>query len=376
MALPSFQGGMASGAFLHPPQFIGITRIPNPQCFTVPAPELGPSTHLASPAPICKRAKPRRLLNTNTLQLEEFPFNNIVPPYAILSHRWEGNQEISYLQMLCLKVFPPDVTLGILRRKGLLKIVYACVQAIKDGYSYIWIDTCCINDSNIGQKSEDINSMYEYYRSAGVCYVYLNDVNPSPSNCLTSTSLNAMTDSSWFSRGWTLQELVAPSIVKFFSADWKYLGEKKDFVVSEIIACMTGIPSDVLQGSRSVGDVDIKEKIAWSINRSTTKEEDQAYCLLGLLGVTMEPRYGEGVEEAFTRLYILLNFRYPLQIATLVKTYSSETGNLNGQSILKSLPSCNQRSRNSAMFGIVSKSHSLITEVTRQIYELCKSSCG
>ena len=109
-----------------------------------------------------------RLINAHTLKLEEF-LNDKVQPYAILSHRW-SDSEMSLLDMQSLQLEEP------VNSQGFLKIKYACEQAVKDGYRYVWVDTCCINKDSSAELSEAINSMYRWYQRAAVCYVFLSDV--------------------------------------------------------------------------------------------------------------------------------------------------------------------------------------------------------
>lgn len=108
------------------------------------------------------------LINARTFKLEEF-WNNKVQPYAILSHRW-GNGEISLLDMQSLSIGQ------LANSQGFVKIKFACEQAVKDGYEYVWVDTCCINKDSSAELSEAINSMYRWYQKAAVCYVFLSDV--------------------------------------------------------------------------------------------------------------------------------------------------------------------------------------------------------
>ncbi|KAF5338301.1 hypothetical protein D9758_015748 [Tetrapyrgos nigripes] len=257
------------------------------------------ASYITTPSlnPLQKRTRPRHLINTCTIELEEFPSDDSVPPYAILSHRWEEGQEISYEKMV--KCQSGLTTWQSIRSKsGYKKIVAACRQAREDNHTYIWIDTCCINKGDHGQQSQDINSMFDYYRNSEVCYVYLYDF---------YDGARSLGESSWFSRGWTLQELIAPLSVEFFDAKWKRCGDRKTLCSS--LSYITGIGVDILRfgyGCYTVR-VGIAERMSWAIDRQTTKDEDRAYCLLGVLDVTMEPRYGEGVESAFERLSKVLH---------------------------------------------------------------------
>jgi hypothetical protein len=266
--------------------------------------------------PTQRRARPRRLINTHTFQLEELPYDNDIPPYAILSHCWQEGEEISYKEMVEYRL-GTDIWTSILfhclyeddfgeYKSGYKKIVAACWQARQDGYVYIWIDTCCIDKGNHGQLSQDINSMFDYYKNSEVCYVYLNDYDSRRFN-VHNIKWESQQIPRWFYRGWTLQELLAPSSVKFFDAKWKHFGDRN--TLSSPIGYITGIPEEVLELG-VVSKANIAQRMSWTIHRQTTREEDRAYCLLGLLDVMMEPRYGEGVKSAFERLLNVLRKRY------------------------------------------------------------------
>ena len=123
---------------------------------------------LCSTVYIVDKLSTMRLINAQTLKLEEY-MNDKVQPYAILSHRW-GENEMSLLDMHDLQPGEPT------KSQGFVKIKYACVQAIRDGYKYLWVDTCCINKDSSAEVSEAINSMYRWYQRAAVCYVFLSDV--------------------------------------------------------------------------------------------------------------------------------------------------------------------------------------------------------
>ncbi|KAF9075573.1 heterokaryon incompatibility protein-domain-containing protein [Rhodocollybia butyracea] len=209
-----------------------------------------------------------------------------VPKYAILSHVWE-EEEVSFQDM-------QDPT----KRKdmkGWSKIVGACKLACSESWEYIWIDTCCIDKSSSSELSEAINSMYRYYSRAQVCYAYLTDVQSD----LPSRSFNlAFRICKWFTRGWTLQELIAPTTVVFFMNDWKKIGTKRS--LQDIITEITGIPSEVLLQANPK-EMSIAARMSWAAKRKTTRIEDRAYSLMGIFGVYMPPIYGEG-EHAFVRL--------------------------------------------------------------------------
>ena len=219
-----------------------------------------------------------RLLNTSNLKLYEF-YDREIPHYAILSHTWTA-QEVS-LQML---EDPKSKTLA-----GYTKIERCCELALSEGWKYAWIDTCCIDKSSSADLSEAINAMYEWYENAQVCYVYLADVS-------TTKWHEEFRISRWFLRGWTLQELLAPRTVVFYSSEWKELGTK--WSLRDEISRATGITHDQMIDHKRVN---VATKMSWAALRETTRIEDTAYSLLGLFDINMPLLYGEG-DKAFIRL--------------------------------------------------------------------------
>jgi hypothetical protein len=143
--------------------------------------------------------------------------------------------------------------------------------------------------------------MYRWYGRAARCYVYLSDVSIGEDNNRNSQSTwdRSFRDSRWFSRGWTLQELLAPSLVEFFSQEGRKLGDKRD--LNQLIHEITGIAPSALQGTEP-SQFRVDERFKWAQNRQTTREEDWAYCLLGIFEISMPVIYGEGKEKAVTRL--------------------------------------------------------------------------
>ena len=140
--------------------------------------------------------------------------------------------------------------------------------------------------------------MFRWYCNAAKCYVYLTDV--SIDTDIGSVSWeSSFRKSRWFTRGWTLQELVAPALVEFFSKEGQQLGSKRSLErhVNEV----TRIPIKALRGS-PLYDFSIQERMSWAENRDTTREEDKAYSLLGIFDVHMPLIYSEGREKAFKRL--------------------------------------------------------------------------
>lgn len=230
-----------------------------------------------------------RLIDCQTLQLEEFSGSKI-PQYAILSHTW-GSQEVSFSDYTSNHAAAES-------KDGYKKIRFACEQARKDNIRYVWVDTCCIDKSSSAELTESINSMYKWYQGSDVCYVYLTDVSKANFD-------NEFPKSRWFSRGWTLQELLAPSFLCFYDHDWCETGSKIEH--AKLISEITGIDMDALlsgaeDGSEvSLGSFCVAKRMSWASSRETTRVEDIAYCLLGIFNVNMPLLYGEG-ERAFIRL--------------------------------------------------------------------------
>ena len=226
-----------------------------------------------------------RLLNSSTLLLEDFPADQI-PAYAIFSHTWEEGEVLLADMERC----------SAEDKAGYKKIRYSCAQAAAHGLHYIWVDTCCIDKSSSAELSEAINSMYSWYQKAEICYAYLADV---PANVDTGTIDSAFAKSRWFKRGWTLQELIGPSNLVFFSDDWVEVGKKSS--LCSVLAKITGIDVGILTGVTDLESASVAKRMSWASHRATTRVEDIAYCLMGLFAVNMPMLYGEG-EKAFIRL--------------------------------------------------------------------------
>jgi hypothetical protein len=249
-----------------------------------------------------------RLLNARTLRLEE-SFNNheSKPKYAILSHTW-GSEEVTF----------EDVQEDTARKKkGFAKLQYTCDQAIKDGLEYVWIDTCCIDKSSSAELSEAINSMFGWYHTSHLCYAYLEDVGAEDllDSCIPEShhmlpfeerkfSESHFAKSRWFTRGWTLQELIAPSRVEFYGKDWAHLGSSSDLL--DAVVLITGIDINILSSNgldkmEFLRRTSVAQRMSWASKRVTTRVEDEAYCLMGIFEINMPLLYGEG-HAAFIRL--------------------------------------------------------------------------
>ncbi|KAK3494192.1 heterokaryon incompatibility protein-domain-containing protein [Neurospora hispaniola] len=103
----------------------------------------------------------------------------------------------------------------------------------------------------------------------------------------------------WFTRGWTLQELIAPSRMGFYNSKWEFVGEKSS--LKHVLAEITQINESVLENSALLPTIPVAQRMSWASSRVTTRPEDMAYCLLGIFDVQIPLLYGEG-EKAFIRL--------------------------------------------------------------------------
>jgi hypothetical protein len=231
----------------------------------------------------------KRLLAGDGFELESFDNDNLTPPYAILSHTWIKGQEVTYNELLA--------GTGAVK-PGYAKICFCGDQAAKDGLEYFWVDTCCIDKSSSAELSEAINSMYNWYENATKCYAYLSDVSYLGGNYSKEPVMVGFSKSIWFTRGWTLQELIAPSEVVFFSKEGNPIGTKSDLIKD--LTKITGIDRRVLGGAHpSVSS--IADRMSWAAKRTTTRDEDIAYSLIGIFDINMPLLYGEG-KKAFIRL--------------------------------------------------------------------------
>ncbi|PMD28638.1 HET-domain-containing protein [Hyaloscypha hepaticicola] len=252
------------------------------------------------------------VLETSTLELRDFVGASI-PPYAILSHTW-GDDEVTFKDMRKYREAAKN-------KAGYTKVQKCCEKAREDGHQYVWIDTCCIDKRSSAELSEAINSMWKWYQKSEVCYAYLADVSivefvpPEGEN-------DVLSNSRWFTRGWTLQELIAPLTVKFLGQDWSVIGvkaplavlaqlpplqrERNDMFLSHITK-ITGIAKKwirYIHSPRDLREVPIAQKMAWAARRQTAREEDLAYAVMGLFDVNMPILYGEGLNKAFRRLQL------------------------------------------------------------------------
>ena len=220
-----------------------------------------------------------------------------VAEYAILSHRWI-EQEVDYNEVVELAKMDEGRS-EIRRRDGHRKILQSCERSMKDGYRWLWVDTCCIDKRSSAELSEAINPMYRWYENSSICYAYLHDVYGS--SFPTAGDAESKGWPEWFSRGWTLQEMIAPRDVQFFNRDWHPIGDKR--TLAPILEDITRVPQHILKEGLSSNRPCVAQIMSWAANRTTTRVEDRAYSLMGLLDVNMPMLYGEG-KMAFHRLQL------------------------------------------------------------------------
>ncbi|KAF3806633.1 Vegetative incompatibility protein HET-E-1 [Colletotrichum gloeosporioides] len=231
-----------------------------------------------------------RLIDVQTLRLKSFNSQK-APPYAVLSHTWVEDEEVSFQEMCQMAVEPNHPAT---RTSGYRKIWETCRVSLSYGLNYAWVDTCCIDKSSSAELSEAINSMFRWYRDAKVCFAYLSDY-----SFLGSGHAWKMKDCKWFTRGWCLQELIAPKELIFYDKDWKESGSKSE--LEELVAWVTRIDRAVLEDHKAMYLLPVAQRMSWASSRITTRVEDIAYCLLGIFDIHMPMLYGEG-EKAFLRL--------------------------------------------------------------------------
>ena len=277
-----------------------------------------------------------RIEDDGSFSLVEF-FGSDIPEYAILSHTWGADhEEVTFRDLIDGTCYQ--------KKSGYRKITLCGKQAAQDQLQYFWVDTCCIDKSSSAELSEAINSMFAWYRDSSICYVYLSDVmgihvkkkleicereresKESPLADVEDEDNNEDRDSDqtdfvpkereivyspgewiksrWFSRGWTLQELIAPQMVQFYSKEWIMLGTKADQCQS--VSQTTNIPEHILRGG-SLYSCSVAQRMSWASRRVTKREEDRAYCLLGIFDINMPLIYGEGKKSFFRLQQAILN---------------------------------------------------------------------
>ncbi|KAK3321915.1 heterokaryon incompatibility protein-domain-containing protein [Apodospora peruviana] len=228
-----------------------------------------------------------RLINTTSLQMKTF-VGRSTPPYAILSHTWVEDEEVSLLE---LQAIADDPNHPARHKSGYNKILKTCQIAVQHHcLGWAWVDTCCIDKSSSAELSEAINSMFKWYKKAAVCFAYLDDLLEGP----VGTDRTALGNCRWFTRGWCLQELIAPSKIEFHNSRWQCVGTKR--MLLSHIAAITKIDENALAHRKHLQNYAVGRKMSWAARRTTTRTEDAAYCLLGIFGATCRCSTGKAAE--------------------------------------------------------------------------------
>lgn len=281
-----------------------------------------------------------RLINVHNYEIREF-YEGGIPQYAILSHTWgEPEDEVTFQDMARLRqssskcpysAIIQATDIEIRRKPGMEKILFACQQAKEDGLEWAWVDTCCIDKTSSAELDESITSMYRWYEQSTECYAFLSDV---PGPLVGDQFASGLRTSRWITRGWTLQELIAPREVKFFGKACKYLGTRSSY--SKVIHNITGVPEKLLKCDPRSPSSDPRhysaaQKMSWAAGRQCKKVEDVAYSLLGLFDIYMPLHYGEG-SRAFMRLQEEI-FRKTEDHSLFAWTGTAEDGLLDCQTV-------------------------------------------
>ncbi len=263
-----------------------------------------------------------RLINVSTFKLEEYNGSGI-PKYAILSHTW-GKDEVSFAEFET-----PEAQHRAQDKAGYDKILRFCRRAEKDGHRHVWADSVCIDKRSSSELTEAINSMFKWYQKADVCYAYLSDVSG-------SNFQQCIPRSRWFTRGWTLQELLAPRNLIFIDQDFN-VSCSREFVAHSVSE-VTGIEEDLLEYNsvNRIRGQSIAKRISWAARRVTTRIEDQAYSLLGIFGINMPLLYGEG-PKAFQRLQEEIIKRSDDQTIFAFELKTHRTNSDSGSTVMDSL---------------------------------------
>jgi hypothetical protein len=232
------------------------------------------------------------LINTSSLELQHV-VDSTQETYIVLSHTW-GDGEVTFQEL----DQPASRS-----KAGFAKIENTCNLARKQGFEWAWVDTCCIDKTSSAELSEAINSMFAWYRDSRVCFVYLADLEPilagTNDSDRASLLVKHLPQCRWFTRGWTLQELIASRNVEFYDQKWNFVGRKSE--LEGLLSRITNIDTSVLRDSSRLRAVPVARRMSWASTRQTTRKEDLAYCLLGIFDINMPLLYGEG-EKAFLRL--------------------------------------------------------------------------
>ncbi|KAH7904981.1 heterokaryon incompatibility protein-domain-containing protein [Hygrophoropsis aurantiaca] len=213
--------------------------------------------------------------------------------YVMLSHRWDENEPL-------LSVVQKKKVYDLESLYPVTKLQRFCQTARDAGYNWAWSDTCCIDKTNSVELQQSLNSMFDWYRHSSLTIVYLSDVPP-------SSEPGALAKSVWTTRGWTLQEFLAPRVIRFFGQDWTpYLNDcssnhKESTAIMQELEDATGIAARASIGFRP-STTEVRQTLQWASTRVTTVQEDVAYSLFGIFNVKLPVIYGENKQHALGRL--------------------------------------------------------------------------
>lgn len=239
----------------------------------------------------------QELVSSMTTQLHQERIDTVTRryfQYVMLSHRWEA-KELELADVLDKSIYELDASPAV------TKLQQFCHLAHKAEFRWAWSDTCCIDKDRDVEFAKSINSMFHWYRCSAATVVYLTGVPP-------QLIPGALTRSIWMTRGWTLQELLAPPVIRFYHADWTpylnntSLNHKESTIILGELEDATGITAHDLL-SLQPDPEKIRVKLRLASTRETTVPVDMAYGLFGIFGVTMPVIHGESQQHALGRLF-------------------------------------------------------------------------
>ena len=258
-----------------------------------------------------------------------------LPPYAILSFVNQATDEKQVSPgASSIKTIHPACSSG-------LAVLIKHAQGEDPDLTHFWVQSLCVDQTDPVEANETTNSIWDIHKNAIRCYVHLSDY--SISNTGPAMKDRRIEHSKWFNDIWSLPVLLAASHVEFCSVDGTTIGDK--ISLADNISRSSGLPSDVLSGQKKMSDYTESDKMRWIRDREwiCPREEDAVYALLGLFGVKMEVRYGEGRIAAMQRLgsEIKKNIRgmHPSLSLSLSLSLTCDTSSSNKNSSNQQTPS-------------------------------------
>ncbi|KAH8881382.1 hypothetical protein GQ53DRAFT_888401 [Thozetella sp. PMI_491] len=232
-----------------------------------------------------------RLLHTRNWEFEEYDeFNR--PSYAVLASASDDRDNSDH-SIPVRWAFDRKLQ----RRLPIYeKLAWACKIALDQGLTHIWVPDIRVDASPAAE--EVVNASFRWLKESDVCLVYLDDL-PQGGPRFEETVWKKCR---YWKRVWMLQELIAPARVEFYDAEGEHRGSKTSTNLLPLLSNITGIPSRVLIDSDALRDCSLGLRISWAADLVSSRQEDVAYALVGITGVSLSVRYGEGAERAFLRL--------------------------------------------------------------------------